>query len=230
MSLLGGRAVKYYTRRVFRDGAIDAAISKGAGRPWQNYTLGQSQNVSEWITDPGLVDTRIIPNLERFAALLKPGARVLDVGCYGGYGFDWLAMRVPDLHYVGVDIEPRAVREAKKAHTGTEAVFDTGDIYDLAPTIAKHGPFDAVLCLRVVIHVPWLEKCLEQLSAAAPLALVGLRVGENDIARQRVDEVSGETHFFRVYSWPTVVACLPKGKRHAYYPDQPYQSLVMFTP
>lgn len=226
MNALDRRPVAYKRlRRITRD--IDAEMSRGAGRPWQNPTLGQSQDVRAWIADPAAIHFKIIANLERFAGMLAPGARILDVGCYGGYCRGWLAQRVPGLRYVGIDINPATVAAAAALQAGPEAIYEVGDLFDLAPTIARHGPFDAALCLRVVIHTPWLDRSLAQLAGAAPIALVGLRIGAVDVAHERLDQVSGERHYFREFTAASVAAAVPAGVAHVLHPDRPYQSLVM---
>jgi SAM-dependent methyltransferase len=208
-------------------GDIDQAMTAAPGeRPWQNPTLTQSQDVRGWIADPESIDERIRPNLQRFASLLKPGARVLDVGCFGGYAAGFLASRVPGLEYVGVDILEEVVAAAAQASQVPGAVFEVGDLFDLGPTVARHGPFDAALCLRVVIHLPHLDRSLGQLLAAAPLALVGLRVGPDE-AIERLDTVSGERHFFRRFSLRTIEASLPEGASYELHADGSYDSLVL---
>lgn len=226
MTDLAGRPVRYESvRRI--DENIDAAMAGERGRPWQNKTLGQSQDVRPWIAGK-TIDGRIVANLERFAGMLKPGDKVLDVGCYGGYCFGWLAARVPGLQYVGIDINRGTVEAAAAAHWGRDAaVFDVGDLFDLAPTVARHGPFDAALCLRVVIHTPWLDRAFEQLSSAAPLALVGMRISKKNSAAERIDRVSGKRHFYRVYNPRTVASLVPEGVRHKVFADKPYQSVVL---
>jgi trans-aconitate methyltransferase len=224
--MLQGRATRYTTARTISQD-IDETITAGPGRPWQNYTLGQAQDVRRWIAAPATIDPRIVGNLERFARLLPHNPRVIDVGCYGGYCHDWLARRFPGLAYTGIDVNAEAVDAAREAHAGTPARFAVGDLFDLGPTIAEHGPFDAALCLRVVIHTPWLAKSLRQLASAAPVALVGLRIGATDEARETLDEVSGERHFWRVFSPRTIARSVPPGVSHEIHLDHAYHSLVM---
>ena len=225
--MLQGRPTRYTTARTIIH-SIDEAMASGPGRrPWQNHTLGQAQDVLRWIEAPATIDPRIVGNLERFARLLPPNPRVLDVGCYGGYCYDWLARKCPGLVYTGIDVDAAAVYAARAAHTGSPATFALGDMFDLKSTIAQSGPFDAVLCLRVVIHTPWLAKSLRQLATAAPVALVGLRVGATDEARETLDEISGERHFWRTFTPGTIARSVPPGVSHELHLDHAYHSLVM---
>ena len=225
--MLQGRPTRYTTARTIIHG-IDETMVAGQGRPWQNHTLGQAQDVRPWIDAPTTIDPRISGNLERFARLLPRIPTVLDVGCYGGYCYDWLSKRFPGLLYTGIDVDAAAIDAARRAHKGRPlARFAVGDLFDLAPTVAEYGPFDAVLCLRVVIHTPWLDKSLRQLAKAAPVALVGLRIGATDEARETLDEISGERHFWRVFTPQTIAGSVPPDMSHELHLDHAYHSLVL---
>jgi SAM-dependent methyltransferase len=225
-SMLQGRPTRYTTARTIIHG-IDEAMASGPGRPWQNRTLGQAQDVRPWIEAPATIDPLIVGNLGRFMTLLPPSPRVLDVGCYGGYCYDWLERRHPGLAYTGIDVDAEAIEAARTAHAGSPARFAVGDLFDLEPIIAEYGPFDAALCLRVVIHTPYLYKSLQQLSRAAPVTLVGLRIGGKDEAREILDEVSGERHFWRAFSADAIARSVPAGIPHRLHFDHGYHSLVL---
>jgi len=79
-------------------------------------------------------------------------ARVLDVGCAGGY----LAVALREergASVLGVEPDPVAVDAARRR--GVEVV--AGAVDDPAVLAGIHGPFDAVLCGDVLEHVvdPW---------------------------------------------------------------------------
>lgn len=216
---LSPRDTNYRALRVISEN-IDAEIV-AAG--WQNETLGQSEDVRTWIENPDKLDRRIVKNLKRFVGLLKNGDRVLDVGCYGGYAYDWLAKRLR-LQYLGLDIEPGVIRTAAQMHRGAEARFAVGDAFKLG---GYRDAFDAVLCLRLVIHAPYLDRVLANLLNAAPVALVGLRVDSEDRAVERLDEVSGQRHFYRWFSLASVEKAVPLGCEWKIYRDGSYDSLVI---
>jgi len=230
MTLAPRKTIYRTVRTIYGADVIDRAMGREeTDRRWQNETLGQSQDVREWIEEPAGIDSRIVGNLCRFSGMIRVGDRILDVGCYGGYAFDWLKPRTANFEYVGIDVNAQSVAAAGEAHKGTSAVFATGDLFDLGPTIREHGPFDAALCLRVVIHTPHLHKSLAQLCAAAPVILVGLRMSKDDedVAIERHDELSGKRHFFRWFSRKTVTDAVPKGFRAWIHNDGSYQSLVL---
>jgi SAM-dependent methyltransferase len=80
---------------------------------------------------------------------VKPhsGDRVLDVGC----GPANILFHLPDVEYVGFDIDPRAIEWAKKRHSARGTFF-------CAPvnerTVAELETFDVVLAVGVVHHLP----------------------------------------------------------------------------
>jgi cyclopropane fatty-acyl-phospholipid synthase-like methyltransferase len=89
-------------------------------------------------------------SLDRFAARLEPGSRLLDLGCGPGNNARYLAGRVPDLKIVGVDLASAMLAIAREAVPQGE--FRQGDIRDLDPS---EGPYDAILA---AMCLPYLDK------------------------------------------------------------------------
>lgn len=88
----------------------------------------------------------------------QPGARVLDVGCGS-------ASLLPDLgavDYVGVDLNPRHIEEARRLHGAAGAFHccDLGRVGEVAP-----GKFDLVMCIGVLHHID--DAALDRLAADA---------------------------------------------------------------
>jgi methionine biosynthesis protein MetW len=80
------------------------------------------------------------------------GARVLDVGCSGGY----LAVALREergASVLGLEPDPVAVEAARRR--GVEVI--AGSVEDPAALSAARGPFDAVVCGDVLEHIvdPW---------------------------------------------------------------------------
>ena len=149
---------------------IDSYITNGPGeRPWQIFELTQNQDVTEWIKNPSKIEL-LQPILGDLALRLRSYTRpfrVLDVGCYGGYVFDYLKMHSSSFQapfqYTGVDIQPSAVRGALAAHQhDAQAHFETGDVFKLTEQFADR-PFDVAVCYRVLHHLPYFPKCLQEL-------------------------------------------------------------------
>jgi cyclopropane fatty-acyl-phospholipid synthase-like methyltransferase len=88
------------------------------------------------------------------AAGIRPGMRVLDLGCgVGDMAFVAADLAGPDGYVVGVDRWPEALARARlrAEQIGLAQVrFVEGDIHDPAPG----GPFDAIVGRLILMHVP----------------------------------------------------------------------------
>lgn len=99
--------------------------------------------------------------------LVPPGARLLDVGC----GLTDLPARFPS--YVGCDRNPVVLDEMRRRHPG--AVFAPWDVdaEEPPPEVAAGGPYDAVLMLAILEHLPEPARALGRI---APLLAPGGRL------------------------------------------------------
>jgi ubiquinone/menaquinone biosynthesis C-methylase UbiE len=95
---------------------------------------------------------------ERFAAALRTGARVLDLGC--GHGRDAAFLTDQGLAVVGADLSPGMLAQARRR---TTAPLVESDMCAL-PFAADS--FDGVWCNAALLHLP---------KADAPLALAEMR-------------------------------------------------------
>ncbi|NJL71478.1 MAG: methyltransferase domain-containing protein [Candidatus Competibacteraceae bacterium] len=153
---------------------IDEFMRQGEGdRPWQVFELTQSQDVRQWVANPREI-ALLQPMLEdlgkRLRALNRP-VSVLDVGCYGGYVYDYLVQEFfPEpgmLTYTGVDVQERAVVAAARIHEHCpNARFQCADLFNLGADFAPES-FDAVVCYRVMIHLPDFERAVRNLCQTA---------------------------------------------------------------
>lgn len=111
----------------------------------------------------GLLTRRV--QAARLAAALPhvpPGARLLDLGC----GLTDLPARFPT--YTGCDRNPVVLAEMRRRHpTALFASWDV-DADGPPPEVAARAPFDAVLMLAILEHVPSPARALAR--AAALLA------------------------------------------------------------
>lgn len=209
--VLGERRVRKTVVDVY-DADFDRVMERGEGeRPWQSFELTQREDVIEWIRDPSTIRS-IQPNLadlrERLGPLPRP-VSVLDVGCYGGYLYDWLRDRcfgsLADFSYTGVDIDPDVVAAARRVHAGApNATFDTGDVYALTEVFGERA-FDVVFCSRVLIHIPYHERALRELyRTSRALCFVVLETSAapmmQRIHRENLDTGEALDYFFRKYS------------------------------
>ncbi|MXY22034.1 MAG: class I SAM-dependent methyltransferase [Dehalococcoidia bacterium] len=114
-----------------------------------DYTMGFSEEMIE--------------SLRRYTAeasaayllpYLRPGLRVLDIGCGPGNISVGLAKAVAPGHLHGVDMEESQIELAKsvaKANGQDNAIFHVGDIVDLP---FEDSFFDVVHCHNVLMHIP----------------------------------------------------------------------------
>jgi SAM-dependent methyltransferase len=92
-----------YVQR-FRDGSV---------KPYQAHGEAFVREVAEALkTLPRIFLDFVLPKLPALAAQLEAGARVLDVGCGGGWAIVQIAERFPKTRCVGVDIEPHSIELA----------------------------------------------------------------------------------------------------------------------
>jgi SAM-dependent methyltransferase len=87
----------------------------------------------------------------------RPG-RVIDVGCGTGHTIVALAKHFPEVEFIGVD-GAEGVLDAARSHAESMEIenvkFELADIVDGLP---EWDPFDVVLCLGVLHHVPQLTE------------------------------------------------------------------------
>ena len=106
-----------------------------------------------------------------FVARVKPGQRVLDVGCGNGYLAHRLAADA-GAEVLGVDILPANIEKARKLHAHPRARFETGDILRAVPA----GGFDVVVMSNVLEHLPDRAALLRRLAAETGASSFLIRV------------------------------------------------------
>lgn len=209
--VLGERNVEKEVVAVYYDD-FDRRMAEGEGeRPWQSFELTQREDVSAWIEEPAKIQ-KIQPNLKdlrQLALSLPRPVTVLDVGCYGGYVYDYLSRYVfndpSELSYLGVDVDPRVARAAAAIHEGSpNCRFEEGDLYNLSEAYAENS-FDIVLCSRVLIHVSHYEKAIAELFRVSRKAVIAVlevapRAELQRIHRKNLDTGVELDYFFRKYT------------------------------
>jgi SAM-dependent methyltransferase len=138
----------------------------GTTRSYQEHGEAFMREVAEALkTLPRIFADLVLPRLPGLEARLRDGARVLDVGCGGGWAVVQLAERFPESSFVGIDLEPYSVDLARRliAEQGLEdrcaarlqSVDDLGEdgaydvvtsflvVHEIAPA-RKPGAFAAV--------------------------------------------------------------------------------------
>jgi ubiquinone/menaquinone biosynthesis C-methylase UbiE len=113
---------------------------------------------------------------------LKPGAKVLDAGCGTGTNSIWLAQQ--GFKVTGADFSDFALSEAK----GEGIDYRREDLTALR---FENASFDAVFCIGVLMHIPDVEKALQELVRI-------LRPGGHLIIAE-ANANAPETYAFRAY-------------------------------
>jgi len=92
------------------------------------------------------------------------GLRILDVGTGTGRAAIALARRGARVTGVDASAEMLAVAKRRATESGAEVVFETGDAHRLP---FADRAFDAVTCLRVLMHTPGWRQALGELCRVA---------------------------------------------------------------
>jgi SAM-dependent methyltransferase len=147
------------------------------------------------------------------AAFLDPiaGQAMLDVGTGTGRGAIALAAR--GAHVTGVDAsaEMLAVARRRALDAGVEVVFEQGDVHALS---YLDRSFDAVICLRVLMHTPDWHRSLAELCRVArhrvlfdyPALMSAAAL--QSAARHAANAAGASTEAYRVFSDRSVRAVL----------------------
>lgn len=127
---------------------------EGTTKPYQAHGPGFMDEVAAALeTLPRIFLDLVLPRLPSLHRRLEDGARVLDVGCGGGWAVVQIAERFPKSHVVGIDIEPHSVELTRNliAERGLadrcEARLQSVD------QLAEHATFDVATSFLVVHEV-----------------------------------------------------------------------------
>ena len=145
-----------------------AAYRAGSGVSWE--ALGADARESQAALNRPWFEGRLadalagVPDLH--AALSQPGARILDIGCGGGWSTIALARAYPEASVEGVDIDAASVAMARshaiQAGLEDRVAFELADASSL-PGQAGATPYDAAFAFECVHDMP---RPVEVLAAA----------------------------------------------------------------
>jgi 2-polyprenyl-3-methyl-5-hydroxy-6-metoxy-1,4-benzoquinol methylase len=133
--------------------ALEDAYRTGGGVGWAAFGTDMRESQADmnrpWF-EHALPDALAgVPDLD--ALLRRPGARIADVGCGGGWSAIALARAYPEATVEGVDIDAPSVELARRnaAGLGDRVTFRRGDAAGLG-----EGRYDAVFAFECVHDMP----------------------------------------------------------------------------
>lgn len=94
---------------------------------------------------------------------LRPGERLLDLGCGSGLLGSAVAEARPDCQVLGIDPDPLALEEARRLYRGANLAFAAGGVEDGPKDEGQKG--DVVVLRLVLMHLPDVEASLKSLEA-----------------------------------------------------------------
>ncbi|WP_420349574.1 class I SAM-dependent methyltransferase [Pelagibius sp.] len=183
---------------------------------WRIWSSGErSRRYGEMLYQRAVGD---LPEMEsskaaakKVAALLRPGDKVLDVGCGAGHYLTSLRKAVSEsFSYTGVDATESYIELAKRAFPADSAVsFEVGDVYSLP---FRDQAFDIVMCNNLLLHLPNLKPALSELyRVTARNVVIRTLIGNTTYRIQEArsnkindDGTLSEAHFLNIYSVETV--------------------------
>lgn len=127
--------------------------------PYQQHSPAFMEVIANGLRSlPRIFTDFVLPTLPALQRRFESGARVLDVGCGGGWALVQLAERFPKMTCLGVDNEPYSIELARRLITerGLEARCEAR-LMD-AERLAEDGAFDVVTSFLVVHEIDPLQK------------------------------------------------------------------------
>lgn len=163
-------------------------------------TIGWYNRNAEQYAEETQIDSKIDKEqLERFAALLPKGARVLDAGC--GAGRDANQFKIKGFDVVGADISPGLLVYARKRYPGV--VFQEEDMLRLSFPDAS---FDGVWAHASFVHFEDDRQITTALAEIRRVLVPGgilhmlVKVKKEEEADNAKNITSGTERFFRHYT------------------------------
>jgi SAM-dependent methyltransferase len=174
--------------------------------PWQQW---QKRDI-----DGNLVNRAkgILPEMEctkqlvrLLAEVYEPTMRVLDAGCNAGHYLRGLRRLDKNLRYVGVDVNPRSIANARAVFA--EDPCASFEARDIRSPLFPDDPFDIVFCCNVFLHLPELRAPLSNLLASTKrVCFVRTLLGEYTTLAKRLmthefDAAGNPTDYYYQNTW-----------------------------
>ncbi|HYI56205.1 MAG TPA: methyltransferase domain-containing protein [Microlunatus sp.] len=151
------------------------AYRDGGGVSWAAF--GDDARESQAALNRPWFTRRLAPALaevpELHAVLDRPGARILDVGCGGGWSTSALAAAYPRATLVGVDVDAPSIEAARAAATDAGLGDRVQFVLTEGETLPDSEPYDAAFAFECLHDMPRPVEVLAAIrSAVRPDGLV----------------------------------------------------------
>ncbi len=120
-------------------------------------------------TLPRIFLNAVLPGLPELGARLKGGARVLDVGCGGGWAVVQIAERFPRSQCVGIDVEPYSVQLAQQLIVERNLTDRCEARVQSVDQVTEEGSYDVATSFLVIHEIPPALKSAAFLAVARAL-------------------------------------------------------------
>ncbi|MFT6984942.1 MAG: SAM-dependent methyltransferase [Psychromonas sp.] len=100
----------------------------------------------------------------QFASQQLMGTQILDIACGCGYGTALMAEAHPDKQFIGVDLDPCAVKYARDHYQGNNLRYECGNGMDFTCELKGEAhSFDTIISLETIEHVAEPKKMVTHL-------------------------------------------------------------------
>jgi SAM-dependent methyltransferase len=132
---------------------------EGSRVPYQQHSKAFMEAVAAGLASlPRIFTDFVLPKLPTLQARFEAGARVLDVGCGGGWALVQLAERFPKVTCVGVDNEPYSIELANRLITERNLRGRCEARLLDAQRLAEDGAYDVATSFLVIHEIDPKDK------------------------------------------------------------------------
>ncbi len=126
-----------------------------------DYTMGYSEDYLEFLACERAAE-QAVETIAMLRPQLRPGLRLLDLGCGPGQVTAVLAEAVAPGEAWGIDMEPSQVELARTVSSERGGAHTRFEVADAAHLAFGDGSFDVVTCFDLLAYVPDAARVLAE--------------------------------------------------------------------